>query len=685
MQQLFTFEYSPWYIGLCLLAGLLVAWLQYSARAPWPAATNRWLFALRALLINLLAFLLLGPGLRLVRKFFEKPVAVVAVDNSRSVALATSDSLRSAMIGELHHLQEALADAGWQVKFSTLNKMAVNPDSLRFDAVRSDIAGMLRRIVNTYQGANLGALIVVSDGIFNSGFAPDALTMYTPVYTVGVGDTIPRHDLSIIEVQHNKTVYQGNQFPLEVLIRNEGMGPATSRVGIYRDGRLLTEKPLEISPSERLLRQRFLLTADKGGKHRYEVRLQPVADEATLVNNRTGFYVDIIEGKQKILLAADVPTPDVKALRLALEAREQFEVEVKINQTVNPDDYQLLILVQVPARKAFSSKLKPLLTSSVARLIIAGTDADLKALRQAGLLSINNVAGKPDKVTGVVNNDFDDFHLDHNPEELLAGSPPVYVPFGDVQLAPDDKVLLWQQVGSVPTRNPLIWFKSGEPRQGVWLGNGYWRWRLNEYARFGETARFDELVTKTAMYLAARPDKRQFRVYPLKDQYEEGESIMFVAELYNEIYEPLYGIPVNLTIVNDSLQRQYTFTPVVGNRQFVVEDLPAGLYRFSATANIRGKQHRVSGQLAIDNPEIEETDLTADFTTLRKLATASGGSFFTIDNLKELTDTLAQRQAPAIIHTREKEALLLQLPWALVVLLLLATTEWLTRKSSGGY
>lgn len=685
MQQLLTFEYSPWYIGLCLVAGLLVAWVQYSARAPWPAATNRLLFALRALLIGLLAFLLLGPGLRLIRKFFEKPVVVVAVDNSRSVALATSDSLRTALVGELQNLQQELEDAGWQVAFSTLNKTTATPDSLRFDAVRSDIAGMLRRIINSYQGANLGALVVVSDGIFNSGFAPDALPVYTPVYTVGVGDTIPRKDLSIIEVRHNKTVYQGNRFPLEVLIRNEGMGPAVARVGVYRDGILLADKPLDITPGSRLLSERFELTADKSGKHRYEVRLQPVAGEATLVNNRTGFYIDVIEGKQKILLAADVPTPDVKALRLALEAREQFEVEVKINQSVNPNDYQLLILVQVPSRKMFSSKIKPLLNSRTARLIVAGTDTDLQALRQVGLLSINNVTGKPDKVTGVMNNNFSDFRLDHNLEELLAGSPPVYVPFGDVQLAPDDKVLLWQQVGSVPTRNPLIWFNSGEPRLGVWLGNGYWRWRLNEYARFGETTRFDELVTKTAMYLAARPDKRQFRVYPLKDQYEEGESIVFVAELYNEIYEPLYGIPVNLTIVNDSLQRQYTFTPVEGNRQFAVEDLPAGLYRFSATANIQGKQHRVSGQLAVDNPEIEETDLTADFITLRKLSAASGGAFFTADKLPELTRVLTQRQAPAIIHTREKEALLLQLPWALVALLLLATAEWLIRKSSGGY
>jgi len=180
------------------------------------------------------------------------------------------------------------------------------------------------------------------------------------------------------------------------------------------------------------------------------------------------------------------------------------------------------------------------------------------------------------------------------------------VPFGDVQLAPDNKVLLWQQVGSVQTRNPLIWFNSEEPRLGIWLGNGYWRWRLNEYARFGETARFDELVTKTALYLAARPDRRQFRVYPLKDQYEEGESIVFVAELYNEIFEPLYDIPVTLTIASDSLQRQYTFTPVEGNRQFVVEDLPAGLYRFSASTVLNDNQLRVGGQLAVDNPEIEE-------------------------------------------------------------------------------
>jgi hypothetical protein len=70
---------------------------------------------------------------------------------------------------------------------------------------------------------------------------------------------------------------------------------------------------------------------------------------------------------------------------------------------------------------------------------------------------------------------------------------------------------------------------------------------------------------------------------------------------------------------------------------------------------------------------------------LRRLAQESGGKFYHDNELANLRTDFAELEAPAIIHTQEKELLLLNIPWILLALVVLVTTEWLTRKMMGGY
>jgi hypothetical protein len=70
---------------------------------------------------------------------------------------------------------------------------------------------------------------------------------------------------------------------------------------------------------------------------------------------------------------------------------------------------------------------------------------------------------------------------------------------------------------------------------------------------------------------------------------------------------------------------------------------------------------------------------------LKKLALESGGKFYNSSELDNLKSDFAKIEAPAIIHTQERELLLLNLPWILLALIILSTAEWLTRKMMGGY
>ena len=685
MGNLLDFDFSPWFVVLCLLLGSGYSYLQYQKKTPWSVNINRTLAVARAILVSILAILLLGPTVRAIKNFYEKPVMVIAVDNSESVALTTDSITLDNLKINLTQLRDDLQNNGWQVELVDLVGKDVNLDSMSYNVQRSNLTGMVRSLQAEYEGANLSSILVVSDGIFNSGFSPDLISTFTPIYGIGLGDTIPRKDLSIINVLHNKTVYQDNLYPVEVSIRNEGLGKASARLSVYQGNQVLDQVQLNVVPEVRLITHQFLLKASSPGKQRISVVLEAVPGESTLVNNTSSFYIDVIEGQQQVIIVADAPSPEIKALRLAIEQNEHFSVSSKVNEDIPNLKYDLIIFAQSPNKGFSRSVYQQLKNSDTPKLYLIGRQTNLRLLNRDSVMSFRQANNQYDLVTAVLNNDYKGFTLTSEMAEWLTQAPPITVPFGNIVLQPTDQVLLYQRVGTVDTKRPIIYFSEGEQKHGVIIADGLWKWRMNEYKEFGETARFDELITKTIMLLASKPDNRQFKLYPLKDSYEVGEDIIFVSETYNELFEPLYGEPVNLKITFDDDVRNYAFTPLAGSQQMSVDDLPAGLYNYASYTTLNGKRHQVSGQFSVENPNLEAADLTADHIMLRKLALESGGKFYNSNELDNLKADFASIEAPAIIHTQERELLLLNLYWILIALIILVSGEWLTRKMMGGY
>src|SRR6185369_17312961 len=116
MQRL-IFESSPAFIFLCILLGLGYAFVLYQAKHPWSKNTNLLLFALRAIVISLLSFLLIGPILKLTKNIFEKPEIVLLIDNSSSLKGAV-DSVK--LQSDLTAITRQLSEQGFEVSLKTL-------------------------------------------------------------------------------------------------------------------------------------------------------------------------------------------------------------------------------------------------------------------------------------------------------------------------------------------------------------------------------------------------------------------------------------------------------------------------------------------------------------------------------------------------------------------------------------
>jgi hypothetical protein len=242
----------------------------------------------------------------------------------------------------------------------------------------------------------------------------------------------------------------------------------------------------------------------------------------------------------------------------------------------------------------------------------------------------------------------------------------------------------------VPTKRPLLWFVENNEgnrtsRSALLSGEGIWRWRLKEYDLNENTETFDAFFSKLIQFLSTRDDKRKFRSFPIKQQFNDTEYVVFESQIFNDLYEPQFGNTVSIDIVDDKGKTQkFNYTPTATRPRYQF-NLPANAYRYVASIERNGKREEDRGQFSVSPLQIESQNLTADFQMLRTLAANTGGKFFKADNLDGLEQHLKTQKAPAIVHSDETFHPLIDIKLLFAALLILISTEWFFRKYLGSY
>ena len=693
------FENSPWWIGACLAAGVLYALLLYIQKnhfknESWGKKINYALLGLRFLLVSLLCFLIVGPFIKQTKNTVESPVVVFAIDNSASVAAVMDSSATISLKQQVDSVSAALREMGYSSEIRDLQTF-VTLDSLRFDNVSTNLDNMLRTIASDYEGRNLASVVLLSDGIYNQGVSPTYRPYNFSVNTIGLGDTVPKQDLRVRNLFYNKIAYQGNKFPLVAEVLNTGFAGEKLSVSVSRGGRVLATQ--EITPINRrdMSSVEFLLEADQEGMQHYVVTVAEQAEEFTAQNNEAHAYVEVVEGKENILLLAQSPHPDIKALRSAIESNKNYELTSVVLSTDEIDQKQLsgkkfdlIILHQLPGRGELPATVSPYLKSAKATWFIVGSQTDLPTFNSTNAVAeIAGVGNETDEVSAVYDNAFSGFQLENDSRSVIEELLPLRVPFGDIILKNGAVPVLNQRVGNVKTRNPLLVVGENDGKKSaVLLAEGIWKWRQQEFARYEKTTAFDALFTKLTQYLSAKEDKRRFKVYPLKNEFEDTEPVVFETEIYDEVYDEVYGQSVKLSITTeDSTQREFSYVTNESNTQYRISNLPEGIYQYTARVNLSGTRLVSQGEFTVRSLAIETLNLTADHDLLRDLSDENGGRFFSLNEMSDLVSTLSTQPAKGKIYTSELFLPLVTLKWLFFVLLALVAVEWGVRKYMGSY
>ncbi len=686
----------PWWAWLlCFGLGTVYALALYlrEKKLDLPASWVRYMLMLaRFIVASIIAILLLEPYIRTLQNEKVLPELLVIQDNSASVGEALPDT--SVYLNTLTEQLERLNEK-FEVTLIDINGEDRSGQPIPFSGQSTDLGVGMRYAAQMEKYGNLSAVLLATDGIYNSGEDPVSVgsNLKVPVYTLAIGDTTSYRDARVVDVQSNRIVFTGDRFVVRADVSALLLEGVTLNCAIGTSGRtksILQRKTFLPSSDNDATLLEFELVAGSPGVFRYEVSIDAVDGESNLSNNSYEVIVEVLDARQKILLVYKGPHPDVSAIQSAIAGNRNYELVVqKLDEyegAIRP--YSLVILHGLPDAGIGSERLlNDLSAVPTPYLIITGDKVNRDLLnRFQNLVTLGGDQRSGNDVMANGNIGFNLFTM----EDLDAFSdfPPLFAPYGEYGFSPNSQVLFFQRIGSVGTRNPLmVYSQPGERKTVVLCAENIWRWRIYDYIEHDSHRIFDDWIGKTVQYLATKEDNKQFRVLSRRPVYNSNERIGITAELYNETYEPINTPEASCVIVSeDGSEYPFGFTRTGSYYSLDAGFLPPGDYRVFGEASYNNRILKDTTRFSVKAVQFESANMIADHNMLYRLADGTGGRMFYPDQWEQLTDELLQEdKARPLLLERVRTLSVINLQWILFLLIGLLGVEWFVRKLSGGY
>jgi hypothetical protein len=639
----------------------------------------------------LIGILLLGLILQTINYRDEKPVFINLIDNSNSMMNHKDSNLVKNQIASYREkLKEKYGE-----RFELIDLYVgsnVSNQKLDFSEKTSNLEAGFEKINFDYYNRNIGGITFISDGNYNVGtnpaYAAEKISI-TPIFSLAVGDTTPRKDQLIKNVSVNDIAFLKNEFPVEVDVESIKLGGKSVSVSIFENGKQIASQSITYSNSKRDFKQvNFTLKANKIGFQTYVVKLKSLDGESTLKNNQRTFYVEVIDSRNKVLLLAGAPHPDISALKEVLDQNENIESESVLikdwNKNLEKTD---LVVWHEPGANFDASILQLLQEKRIPILYILGPNTEAAVATKLNLGISGMKGNKTDDIQPTLASGFNDFELSEKVAEALDFYPPLKSKFGTLKVEGNPLILLNQRVGPVKKSDPLLFFVNrNNLKTGVLYGEGIWRWKLNDFIRSGNHEAFSELFSKTMNFLMVKQQEAGLRIeFPKRFSIEE--DVMVNASFYNSALEPITKPKIELKLTDSEGKVFRSQFGANGNGyKLSLGKLKAGKYKWYAETKFNGKSYKKSGVFIVEDIELEKIETAANHGVLKQVAKQSNGKFYFLKDNQKLINDIEKRGDITTISF-EETAFNKLIDYLVVILLLIAllASEWFIRRFLGSY
>lgn len=629
-----------WLVFMALAIGMVYASLLYLFSRKYSKPLTILLFALRTIVAAIVVMLFVNPYIKQKINKIENPIIVFAQDKSESMPECPKavDSIKNVL------------------------EKSYNVDYHDFGNQYTNISEALNTISRQYYKKNVGAVVLLSDGIVNQGVNPE-LTIENypfPIYSVTLGDTVAYPSMTIKDVKYNKTVQANMLFPLRVTANALNYKGEDMNIVVKIDG--VEVENVSVPVTSNKFSKTFDSNIDSGDEGTKQIDII-VGDKLRRI------FITVTDKKYRVLCIARAPHPDIAAIKSALD--DHFEFDVVYDLVDDMDNYDLVIYHQTAAK------------STIPSLYIIGNDFD-KFNESQDIVTIQRGAANTNlDVKARFNNGFGLFTINSDIKNEIQTYPPLSLPHSEITFNGRHDELFNMNVMDMETPLPLLAFANDNDgnRHAFLFGTGCWRWKLYEYFHHKNNDGFNEIISKTVKYLLTEKDKELTINH--KDSYLNTENISISAELRNPSRELINEPDLHIVINN---QYEYVFSKGENNYNLNIGMLPEGIYKYRAHATFGGVEYNANGTFTVESIGIEAQDLTANIERMRSLASQTGGKHYYITDIQDIIKDLENDSRVTSISREEtRYDDLINLKWLFFSILGLITIEWLLRKIFGIY
>ena len=681
-----------WIIITAILTGLCYASLLYlfNKSQHYSKALTTTLFILRAVVVGLLVLLFFNPYIKKKTNKIESATIIIAQDNSNSLVLTKDSTFYKEQFPLiLDTLINELEDNFIVDKYLFGNE--VNEfTKLDYKDYYTDFHEVLENIKKNYYKKNVGAVVLLSDGICNKSHLPEQnIESYPfPIYTVTLGDTTSYPDFYIKDVFYNKTSPANSIMPLRIVANANNCRNKQMKIKVLLNNEVIEETDVPVNSNRFSKTFDFNINSDDEGVKQIDIQISAIENELIKNNNSKRFFIEVVDKQYKALFYAKSPHPDLGSIKNILG--DHFEVNTIFSDDEIPDlkEYDILFLHQIPYFRMsnyedLEAKLREDKNIPVFYIIGESTDFDAFNNLQTSMKITKGAVNSILDIKPHYNQNFGLFTIDNEVVEATNSYPPLSLPHLEFSLSSNHDMLLQMSINDILTQAPLLSFTTdSEGRKSAYLlGTGIWRWKLYNYYKENNHDNFEELLTKSVKYLLTEKDKELIINY--KENYFNNESIIFTADLRNPSQELINEPDLGIRIVNRHTKDIYEYNFLKKNKSYYldVNNLPEGIYNFSAQAEYGGKTYQENGNFSVISIGAEAQDLVADARRMRLLAALTEGKNFGIKDINLVAAELENdERITSIMREETNYKDLINMKSIFFVILSLISIEWILRK-----
>ena len=351
------------WLGRAVLAFILLAVATVWSYRRSTARHAHLMAGLRAALLALILLAVLDPGVRLSIRTPTRPLVLVLLDDSASMALrdarTAAADVRRALIARdtidpakglgqpvpsgvrppMPSRVELVRAAFANRRLDLLDRLGRDADVRLTAFGRTDgltdlnavdqltgagpstpLGDAVRDLLARGRGQPVAAVVLVTDGQSNAGSSPlaaataaGAVGVPLLVYGVGISDA---RDIVVSDVFAPDVAFAKDDVPVTVRLRGTGLAGQVGHLVLKLGEKVVDETDVTFDGAEQAVSMHVTPTA--AGAFPLSASIAPRADEATAANNAASTRVRVVDGKLKVLLVDSAPRWEFKYLQAAL-------------------------------------------------------------------------------------------------------------------------------------------------------------------------------------------------------------------------------------------------------------------------------------------------------------------------------------------------------------------------------